>query len=212
MEKINARWGYGLFMGVRARSNELIIADRDTNGLKYVRTVRRVPLEQRWSVHNLECVRAVPWNRGEEDEEADGDIPEVDVKQGPGRTLTPGEREEIATQETANIVHVAHLTKQDFEKFAFTDRCPGCSAIIRGLRVQHHAETCRRRMEKHLEDDLRVKNETLRLSERSRRLREEQGPEVDHKKRKLDHIEDAVINEDDFSTIGGTSRAVPRGV
>ena len=54
MEKLNARWGYGLFMGVRARSNELIIADRDTNGLKYVRTVKRVPLEQRWSVHNLE--------------------------------------------------------------------------------------------------------------------------------------------------------------
>ena len=110
MEKINARWGYGLFMGVRARSNELIIVDRDTNGLKYVRTVRRVPLEQRWSVHNLEWVRAVPWNRGKEDEEADGDIPEFDVKQGPGRTLTPGEREEIATQETANIVQRAHLT------------------------------------------------------------------------------------------------------
>ena len=53
MEKINPRWGYGLFMGVRARSTELIIADRDTDGLKYVRTVRRVPLEQRWSVHNL---------------------------------------------------------------------------------------------------------------------------------------------------------------
>ena len=49
-----AERGYGLFMGVRAWSNELIIADRDTNGLKYVRTVRRVPLEQRWSVHNLE--------------------------------------------------------------------------------------------------------------------------------------------------------------
>ena len=147
VEKINARWGYGFFMGVRARSNERIIDDRDTNDLKYVRTVKRVPLEQRWSVHNLEWVRAVPWNKGKEDEEADGDIPEFDVRQGPGRTLTPGEREEIATQETANIVHRAHLTKQDFEKFGFTDRCPGCSAIIRGLRVQPHTETCRRRME-----------------------------------------------------------------
>ena len=52
-------------------------------------------------------------------------------------------------------------------------------------------------MEKHLEDDLRVRNAKLRLSERSRKLREEQGPEVDHKRRKLDDIEDAVMNEDD---------------
>ena len=156
-----------------------------------------MPLEQRWSVHNLEWVRAVPWNRGKEDEEADGDIPKFDVKQGPGRTLTPGDREEIATQEAANIVHRAHLTKQDFEKFGFTDRCPGCSAIIHGLRVQRAKETCRRRMEKHLEDDLRVKSAKLRLSERSRKLRKEQGPEVDHKRRNLDDIEDAVMNEDD---------------
>ena len=54
MGKINARWGYGLFIGVRAKSNELIIVDRETKDIKYVRTVRRVPLEQRWSANNLE--------------------------------------------------------------------------------------------------------------------------------------------------------------
>ena len=129
-------------MGVRARNNELIIADRDPIVLKHVRTVRRVPLEQRWSVHNLEWVRAVPWNRGEEDEEADGDIHEFDVKQGPGRTLTPGEREEIATQETGYIVHGAHLTKQDFEKFGFADRCPWKEILVsvssRTVRLSFH--------------------------------------------------------------------------
>ena len=52
-------------------------------------------------------------------------------------------------------------------------------------------------MEKHLENDLRVKSAKLRLSERSRKLREEQGPLVDHERRKLDDIEDAVMNEDD---------------
>ena len=89
-----------LVRGVRAKSNELVIVDRDTNGAKYERTGRGVPLEQRWSVHNLDCVRAVPWKRGKEDEDAEDHAPEFDVKQGPGRTLTPGEREEIATQET----------------------------------------------------------------------------------------------------------------
>ena len=103
-------------------------------------------------------MRGVPWNRGKEDDDADGDVPEFDVTHGPGRRLTQGEMEEIATQETPSIVHRAHLTKKDFDKFGFTDWCPGCSAIIRGLRVQPHAEHCRRRLEKHLETDLRVKS------------------------------------------------------
>jgi hypothetical protein len=47
MQKINSRWSYGLFIGVRVKSNELIIMDQDTKTVKYVRTVRRVPEEQR---------------------------------------------------------------------------------------------------------------------------------------------------------------------
>ena len=47
MEKINARWGYGLFIGVRVRSNELLVVDEETKDIKCVRTVRRVPEEQR---------------------------------------------------------------------------------------------------------------------------------------------------------------------
>ena len=43
MEKINARWGQGLFIGVKVKSNELIIMDEDTKTVKYVRTARRVP-------------------------------------------------------------------------------------------------------------------------------------------------------------------------
>ena len=142
-------------------------------------------------------MRGVPWNGGKEDDEADGDVPEFYVTHGPGRRLTPGEMEEMATQETPSIVHRAHLTKKNFDKFCFTDRCRGCSAIIRGLRVQPHAEHCRRRLEKHLENDLRVKNAKVRLSERNRKVREEQGHDMDHKRRKLDDFEDAVMEEYD---------------
>ena len=112
----------------------------------------------------------------------------------------------MATQETPSIVHGAHLTKKDLDKFGFTDRCPGCSAIIRGLRVQPHAEHCRRRLEKHLETDLRVKNAKVRLSERNRKVREERGQDMDHKRRKLDDIEDAVMK------VGNTLRAIQEGV
>ena len=48
---------------------------------------RKVPLEQRWSAVNLEWVRGVPWNRGKEDDNVDGDVPEFDVTHGPRRRL-----------------------------------------------------------------------------------------------------------------------------
>jgi hypothetical protein len=196
LEKLNARWGYGIFIGVRVKSNELIVVDAESKGLVYVRTVRRIPEEQRWDAKNLELVSMVPWNRGTEDREADGDVPEFDVKAGPGRRLTTGEVEEIATRVDKHIVHRAHLKKSDFQQFGFTDRCPGCSAMIRGLHAQPHAEHCRRRLEKLLEGDLRIKNAKARLREKGKLVREE-SEEGSAKRRKLEDIEEAAMAEED---------------
>jgi hypothetical protein len=76
MDKISARWSQGLFVGVKAKSNELIVIDGDTKQVKMVRTVRRVPEEQRWKAEYLEWVEAVPWNHGKEDKDADGILDE----------------------------------------------------------------------------------------------------------------------------------------
>ena len=67
MEKINARWSWGLFVGVRARSSELVVINEDKE-VKYVRTARRIPESQRWDVNCLAWVEAVPWNRGRGDQ------------------------------------------------------------------------------------------------------------------------------------------------
>ena len=48
MSKFDARWGYGLFLGVRSRSGELIVVDGESKEVKYVRIVKRIPEEQRW--------------------------------------------------------------------------------------------------------------------------------------------------------------------
>ena len=52
LEKIKARWDYGIFVGVRKVSNELMVATQDK--VVMVRSVRRVPFEKRWSE---DCVR-----------------------------------------------------------------------------------------------------------------------------------------------------------
>ena len=58
--KFDARWGYGLFLGVTSRSGELIVVGGKSKEMKYVRTVKRIPEEQRWDPSNLEWITVVP--------------------------------------------------------------------------------------------------------------------------------------------------------
>ena len=45
-------------------------------GIHKARTVKRVPLQRRWSVANLKEVKWAPWHRYRGANSADGDIPE----------------------------------------------------------------------------------------------------------------------------------------
>ena len=202
MAKFDARWGCGLFLGVRSRSGELIVVDGESKEVKYVRTVKRIPEEQRWDPNNLEWITVVPWNRGGGDKEADGDLPEFDVKKGPGRQLTEEEKQDIMRDEAPQIIHRAHLRKADFDKHGYTDRCPGCSAILRGLHVQPHTAECRNRMETALSSDIRVKNAKARMEERSARRKNSPNEVPDTaKRRKLEDIEDQVMKEENPTQI-----------
>ena len=74
LEKLNPRWKYGVFVVVKATSGEVWAV---TKGLQTVRSVRRIPLEERWNETNKDFVKHVPWNESGEDPEADGDLPEA---------------------------------------------------------------------------------------------------------------------------------------
>ena len=126
-------------------------------------------------------------------------MPEFDVKAGPGRNLTEEEKMDIMSREAPRIVHRAHLRKTDFEKHGFTDRCPGCSAILRGRNTQPHSQQCRGRMEKLLEKDIRIMNAKARLQERQRRHRERDGDEAagrETKRLRSEEIENQAMNEE----------------
>ena len=73
-EKINARWDYGIFVGIRRQSNELLVATKE--GVVKVRSVKRIPIEERWGEDCVKWVKHCPWNRYCGDEYADGEIPE----------------------------------------------------------------------------------------------------------------------------------------
>ena len=123
------------------------------------------------------------------DKDADGDLPEFDV-----RKLTEEEKQDIATSVVAKIIHRAHLRKADFDKHGCTDRCPGCSAILRGLHVQPHTPECRQRLEELLTSDARVRNARIRMQERTAKFNANyEEPKSAAKRRKLKDIENQAM-------------------
>ena len=61
LEKINSRWDYGIFVGVRKISNELMVATAE--GIKFVRSVRRIPFERRWGEDCVKWIKWAPWHK-----------------------------------------------------------------------------------------------------------------------------------------------------
>ena len=77
MEKINPRWDFGIFVGIKRRSNELMVARPD--GIMFARSVRRIPVEKRWGEDCVNWVVYVPWKRykdhdGDGEETGHGDV------------------------------------------------------------------------------------------------------------------------------------------
>ena len=69
---------------MKKSSGELWVATK-AGGLKNVRAVKRIPVEERWGKDCVNWVRNTFWNKYKGDPEEDGDIPEgkgVDVDQG----------------------------------------------------------------------------------------------------------------------------------
>lgn len=88
--------------------------------------------------------------------------------------LAEEEKQDILTNDDQTSARQAYSRKSDFEKHGYTDRCAGCSAILRGTQIQPHSGACQSRMEQLLEGTARVQNAKMRLQERAKRMRVEE--------------------------------------
>ena len=154
MAKIEAKWEYGVFVGVRRRSGELWVATED--GLKKVRSVRRIPVQERWGDDNLNWVKNVPWNKWKGDGDADGDIPEEKAVEP--EAVVPRVPEVVFVNTREKEPREFYISKSDAEKHGYTRGCGGCSSWFRGLGRQPHTEQCRKRFEELMKDEAKVKN------------------------------------------------------
>ena len=128
LRKLETQWQFGVFIGIRRSSGEFVIADQHS-GVKCARTVRRVPLQSRWVVGNLESVKFTPWNLGPSDPLAEGEQSRFDFKAGPGVRMSEEEQAKVLLKDP--VTHRTHRFKKDFVQHGFTNRCPGCSALLR---------------------------------------------------------------------------------
>ena len=110
MEKLNARWDYGIFVGIRRRSNEVMVSTKE--GIVMARSIKRIPVESRWGNDCLEWVKWAPWNRYKDAEDADGEVPEG----VPAEELRASESGDSVRREVV-FVNTRERTPKDFFLF-----------------------------------------------------------------------------------------------
>ena len=173
MEKLNPRWDYGVFVGVRADSGEIWVATKE--GVKAVRSVRRIASERRWCQDNKDWVTRVPWNKEAEDPEADGEIPEgprgEDGHGGGASSASTGPRiVVINTREVAPKEFF--IQRKDLEQHGQTKGCAGCRTMIDGGNRQAHSSECRERFRRLMQGDEKVQRTQERRDEYEERIAE----------------------------------------
>ena len=144
LNKYDSTWSKGVYLGTRVRSNELLTFD--TNGIHKVRTVKRVPIDDRWDKDVFSITIAPPW-----DFKYDSPVEEPAEQQSALINIDSGERlpEPLAEGESHPIVHIDFkIFKKDLEdaRFGYTDNCPGCIAARNKSNQRAHSIICRERL------------------------------------------------------------------
>ena len=182
LEKLNPRWDYGVFVGVKADSGEIWVATN--GGLHAVRSVRRLSMEDRWGTENKDFVKHVPWNKSGEDPDADGELPEeveapaaveAGVKE-PARVIVVNTREPAPKE--------FYIKKRDVEAHGHTKGCPGCRTMFQGGTRQNHSAECRERFRALLKDEERVRKMVEKRKDYEEKMEEEAQRREERKKRK----------------------------
>ena len=138
MEKLNPRWEYGVFVGVKTISGEVWVATK--SGLQAARSVRRIAAEERWKPENKDWVSHVPWNKSGEDPDADGELPEAPeaAAQAQANVGAAGTPKVVVINTREVAPREFYIKKSDVEAHGHTKGCPGCRTMFQGGTRQAH--------------------------------------------------------------------------
>ena len=190
LAKLASLWEDGIFLGVKGSSGEFIVGDKQ--GVWKTRTMRRRPIEERWSAENLELVGGVPWRMSEADKNADGEALKLEVPEA----VRMAPEEERAEEEELVVPRNVYLKKADFEVHGYSKDCKGCKSVLRGTARMPHSAECRKRMMEAMAGDERIQRAEDRINEffcksLEKEDRKRKEKEDNEKKRRLEQEQGA---------------------
>ena len=141
--KLSAAWSYGGFLGVKGRSNEIIVSE--ASGVWKTRTAQRRSIGDRCVVVNAEQIQFVPWKVHEDDAKADGDVL-VAVKLTEEEVAEQLKKGDFDLSDTA-LPRRFSVTTKLLKEHGFSAKCEGCRAVLENKPKQTHSEECRRILE-----------------------------------------------------------------
>jgi hypothetical protein len=148
--KLSSAWKFGVYVGVRAKSGEFIVSDKE--GVWKARSIRRRPFDERWQSSNLDFAMHFPW-KSEEGAAVETEVVHVrphEIAQDP----VPSEA----------IPRQMYIRVGDLHQYGFTSGCQGCASIIRGKPRQGHSKACRERLQDALKDSSRFQAAEERIN------------------------------------------------
>ena len=122
--KLTTLWETGIFLGIMGKSNEVIVGDG--KGIWKTRSIYRKPLGERWDPSTLELVRHPPWRTNDDVPNEEDETPEV---------IKMDKMEEDKAKEELLVPKRMYLKKEDFETHGYSAKCPGCRALLKGIRA-----------------------------------------------------------------------------
>ena len=140
---LDGRWLPGVWLGRNWGSITHRIAV-DSNLVVESRAVRRVPLEERWSIDNVQHLLSTTWNWTPPE---DG-VSDYAVIEAPGPV-------EVVDRTRAYNPRAVYLRPDDFAKHGYTSNCRRCKLMREGRSVKGtlHVPKCRERLEARLRED-----------------------------------------------------------
>ena len=139
LNKLETKWSFGRFCGIRPRSNEKLIMT--TEGIEKAKNVRRLPEPDRWTQEGWEDLRGLPWAYKPARQRVPGTVP-IPISDAP---LPP----QLESPKVATKPRRVYITRKVVEDYGFTPGCRGCEAVLAGdptAASRNHTEKCRRRM------------------------------------------------------------------
>lgn len=148
-DKLDSVWDEGCYLGHKTVSGESIVGNK--NGTYKIRTVRRVPIESRWSCELINSVVGYPWkvspNSDEAEEVMQGDVPQLPSES----SVIPAEPPRAAMRE--DVPRKLYVKTDLLKQIGYTTGCPGCRALQAGKPRVGRNDACRHRASEAMRGD-----------------------------------------------------------